>query len=163
MAIKEVKGRALDPCIQEGTRVILHLTNDANAWGDPCCMAISKKWPQVENLYRKEFTRKHSTIWGLGRVIWEFVDLEIAVANLMCQKGVYGQFNPKPLSKRALSDSLDFLLEGLIGLRGDVNRIHRPLEKVSLHVAPCERDWDTVLRGYEYKLKDFDVYLYKSY
>jgi len=161
--IKEVEGSVLNPIVEDGVRIILHLINDANAWGDTCCIKISKKWPEIESYYRQEFFRKRSQVFKMGHTIWYFVQPKLAVANIMCQHGKYGQFNPKPLKKKALEAGLDFMIEGAKRIAGDEKALDINRELVTLHAAKEERDWNVIEPIYRRKLQEFDFYLYDSF
>lgn len=98
--IRYVTGDATQP---EGTdeRVIIHVANDARAWGAGFVMALSRRWPQPEQTYRA------ATELKLGAVQLVEVEPGIVVANMVAQHGF-------PSSKRPCALDYDALTECLI-------------------------------------------------
>ena len=72
MKIQFVKGDATQP-IAEGTKIIAHICNDIGAWGLGFVLAISRRWKEPENEYRKWFENKE----GKQTDNVQFVRLEI--------------------------------------------------------------------------------------
>ena len=50
-SLKFVKGDATRP-IGEGNKMLLHICNDENRWGAGFVLAVSRRWPEVERVYR---------------------------------------------------------------------------------------------------------------
>jgi O-acetyl-ADP-ribose deacetylase (regulator of RNase III) len=124
MPIKYVKGDATQPIevkeawwwqygeIPHHTKVIVHICNDIGVWGAGFVKAISARWPEPEQAYRRwsRGDNRESEPFELGRV--QFVRYvnkqwpvdaeaggEIVVANMIAQRGVVNEFNPKPLKE----------------------------------------------------------------
>lgn len=76
--ITYLKGDATDP-IGENKKCIIHITNDAGAWGAGFVMALSKRWSEPEAKYRSKKPI-------LGEVDFVCVELsDIIVANMCAQ------------------------------------------------------------------------------
>jgi len=65
----------------EGNKIIVHVCNDIGAWGAGFVMALSRKWSEPEEKYR----RKHGYV--LGTVDFVMVEEYTFVANMIGQHG----------------------------------------------------------------------------
>ncbi len=48
-----LKGDATEPIVTDGMRIITHICNDKGRWGAGFVMALSRKWKEPEDEYRK--------------------------------------------------------------------------------------------------------------
>lgn len=80
--INYISGDATNPII-DGNKVIVHICNDIGGWGKGFVLAISKRWKQPENEYRKWFNSKDNFL--LGEVQFVQVEDDIWVANIIGQ------------------------------------------------------------------------------
>lgn len=107
MPIKFVKGDATNP-VDNKTKIIVHICNDAGGWGKGFVMAISKRWKQPETEYRNWYKSKESVQtdsvqferlesvdkysnekkFELGNVQFVKATNEIWVANMIAQRGI---------------------------------------------------------------------------
>lgn len=62
--------------------VIVHVCNDVRAWGAGFVLALSRRWPQPEAVYRA------APRLELGEVQFVRVEPKIHVANMICQRGI---------------------------------------------------------------------------
>ncbi len=76
-----VTGDATDPQA-DGNKIIIHCCNDIGAWGAGFVMALSRKWKEPEEKYR----RKNGYV--LGTVQFVMVEEDIFVGNMIGQHGV---------------------------------------------------------------------------
>ena len=82
-AITYLTGDATQP-EGDGTRLIAHVCNDAGGWGRGFVLALSKRWPDPETIYR---------VWhqsrGLRLGFIQVIDVEpgLYVANMIAQHG----------------------------------------------------------------------------
>lgn len=98
--INYLVGDATNP-IGDGIKIIAHISNDSNKWGAGFVIALSKKWKQPEETYRK------SNVYNLGDVQFVKVENDIYVANMIAQHGVGLDNNKKsPIRYDALYDCL---------------------------------------------------------
>jgi len=81
ISLRYVEGDATSP-VGDGRKIIVHVCNDIGAWGAGFVMALSRKWPQPEELYRKTYP------YNLGDVAYVLVEHDIMVANLIGQTGL---------------------------------------------------------------------------
>ena len=97
------KGSAVYPKT-EGDKIICHICNDAGLWGAGFVVALSKRWPGLQNAY--SFWHSTKTTFRLGAV--QFVDVEndIQVANMIGQHGVRSLMNPTPIRYNAVEECL---------------------------------------------------------
>ena len=151
--IHYIIGDATEPTIETGKRVIAHVVNDQGVWGKGFVNAISKKWKDPETYYLKQakFAKKH---FKLGESQWVFVDLDLAVCNMIAQHGLYSSKNPVPLRYDALEQCLAKLAKGTRALMGMT--VHMP--RIGCGLA--RGDWGRVSDMIEDTLWDMDVYVY---
>jgi O-acetyl-ADP-ribose deacetylase (regulator of RNase III) len=81
-SLKFVKGDATRP-IGEGNKMLLHICNDENRWGAGFVLAVSRRWPEVERVYRA--SPMNST---LGANIVVEVAPNLKVVNMIAQHGI---------------------------------------------------------------------------
>jgi len=87
--IEYVDGDATRPR-GEGSRVIVHVCNDAGRWGKGFVVAISKRWKEPERDFRvwHEAGDSASPAFRLGSVRFVEVESQLWVANLIGQHGI---------------------------------------------------------------------------
>lgn len=85
MSINYVKGDATAP-IGSGTKIVVHICNDAGKWGKGFVLAVSKRWPKAEREYRTAFAQAPKPSLGDVQIV-EVAD-DMYVANLIGQHGV---------------------------------------------------------------------------
>lgn len=96
--ISYVEGDATDP-VGDGTKIIAHVCNDAGGWGAGFVVALSKRWPGPEMVYRDWFRGGQSDTSGtftLGAVAFVAVAPHTTVANMIAQHG-YGDEDGPPI------------------------------------------------------------------
>lgn len=78
-------GDATDP---KGPRpiIIAHICNDYGGWGRGFVVALSKKWPEPERLYRL-LSKGNNPSFELGQVQFVLVQPDVIVANMVAQHG----------------------------------------------------------------------------
>lgn len=79
--IKYVLGDATAP-IGDDSKIITHCCNDIGAWGAGFVLAITRKWPHVEDAYRDLKS------YDLGDVQFVKAEEGIVVANIIGQHGI---------------------------------------------------------------------------
>lgn len=84
MSITYVTGDATRP-IGAGPKLICHVCNDRGGWGKGFVLALSKRWPEPEQYYRRWCAASKSNLLGLVQCV--AVDDEITVANMVAQEG----------------------------------------------------------------------------
>ena len=99
--IKYVKGDATKP-LGEGQKIITHCCNNIGAWGAGFVLALSRRWPHVEQAYR------NLKSYDLGDVQFVRATPEIVVANIIGQEGISdgGYRNPTPVRYGAIEQGL---------------------------------------------------------
>ena len=85
--IKYVIGDATRP-IGEGTKLIIHISNDLGGWGRGFVLALSRRWDAPEKVYRAEKN------YVLGNVQIVQVEPDITVINMIAQHDVRATFVP---------------------------------------------------------------------
>ena len=83
--INYLKGDATAP-VGEGNKIIVHVCNDIGGWGRGFVLALSKRWSQPENEYKKWY--KSNEDFLLGEVIFVQVEAHIWVANMIGQRDI---------------------------------------------------------------------------
>lgn len=80
--ITYLKGDATNPQT-EGNKIITHICNDIGGWGKGFVLAISNRWKNPENEYRKWF--QNSENFTLGEIQIVQVEEDIFVCNMIGQ------------------------------------------------------------------------------
>ena len=103
--LRFVEGDATKP---EGSnlRYIVHVVNDEGKYGAGFSGALSRKWPKVEVEYRKWWRDRFGHL-KLGDIQIVQVLSDLAVINMVAQKGVVSSNNPMPIKYDALQACLD--------------------------------------------------------
>ncbi len=90
-------GDATEPCVNSGTRVIIHICNNIGGWGSGFVVALSRKWKQPEMLYRQWFSQKAfikgDDAFQLGNIQKVALDVDkyfakTYVVNMIAQDGI---------------------------------------------------------------------------
>ena len=105
MQITYVKGDATVP-VGDGPKVIVHVCNDAGAWGKGFVLAISKRWPKPEQSYREWHKHGADVPFELGQVLFVEVEPSLWVANLIGQHGIRPAGGVPPIRYQAVRDGL---------------------------------------------------------
>lgn len=100
--IKYVEGDATKP-LGDGRKVIVHCVNDIGIWGRGFVLALSKRWPSVEESYRDWHSDGGCVLGGMLLVEAE---TNIYVANVVGQKGIARAGNRIPIRYEALEFGL---------------------------------------------------------
>jgi len=159
--INHIIGDATEPCVADGTRVIAHVCNDEGKWGAGFSGAVSDKWPEAKKNYQAK--ARFSKSFKLGEAYWVFVDLNMAIVNMVAQHGFSRDLlNRRPIRYDSLEICLDKLAEGVRALSGGGPEKPR---KVTVHMPRigCELSggsWDTVGALVEEALWGLEVYVY---
>jgi O-acetyl-ADP-ribose deacetylase (regulator of RNase III) len=110
MQIRYTKGDVTRP---KGSGLIVHCCNDIGGWGRGLVVALSKRWPHVEQEYRRWFRGNPSDCtvhltgpFGLGAV--QFVEAQPGcyVANLIGQHDIRWHNGVPPIRYPAISTGL---------------------------------------------------------
>lgn len=81
--IRYVTGDATSPQA-DGPRIIAHVCNDTGTWGAGFVLAVSARWPEPEQEYRR--WAQHGPHFELGRVQMVEVGDGTRVANMIAQR-----------------------------------------------------------------------------
>src|SRR3954454_1545757 len=105
--MRYVQGDATQPQ-GEGDKLIVHIVNDRGGWGKGFVLALSARYPQAEQAYRRwsRQPRSDDPAFALGEVQFVQVAPGIWVANLLAQHGYRSPDNPVPLDYAALERGL---------------------------------------------------------
>lgn len=95
MSINYLVGDATHPKA-DGAKILVHICNDIGKWGKGFVLAISKRWPLPESIYKQSFTGASKP--QLGDVQFIQVESDIVVANIIGQAGVR---SPKDIKSAA--------------------------------------------------------------
>ncbi|MBC7299492.1 macro domain-containing protein [Nocardia salmonicida] len=72
----------------DGPKIIAHIVNDAGRWGRGFVTAISHRWPESEQSYRRWHRDRIANDFALGAVQLVAVDDDLHVANMIGQHGI---------------------------------------------------------------------------
>lgn len=111
-----------------GTKIIAHMCNNMGGWGKGFVLAISKRWKQPEDLYRKWHKTKfyHDGLGSddnfcLGNIQLVPIDKYIFVANMIAQQGMKTGSNGPPIRYDALETCLSKLSEMALDIQASVH------------------------------------------
>ena len=165
--IHYIIGDATSPVMDGDLRVMAHIVNDVGKWGKGFSGALSKRWPDAEEYYRKQYKFSRER-FKLGEVQWCFLAHEegMAICNLIAQHDVRSLFDHKPIRYDALDVALDKMAQGARALAGDPKKKTKSdLKTITFHMPRIGTGlaggtWDRVEPLIEEQLWDFDVYVY---
>jgi O-acetyl-ADP-ribose deacetylase (regulator of RNase III) len=104
--IKYVNGDVTEP-IGEGLKIICHCCNNKNKWGAGFVLALSKRWKEPEEEYRKWAKGKISDVpFELGRIQLVKVAEDIMVANMIGQHDIRTINGAPPVRYEAMRECL---------------------------------------------------------
>lgn len=113
-----MKGDATTPSIQ-GNKIIAHICNDIGAWGKGFVLAVSKRWSEPENEYKKWY--KDGTNFELGEVQFIQVSVDIYVANMIGQRDIRRGKSGQPIRYEAVDKCLEKVGEKAIELAASIH------------------------------------------
>lgn len=97
-----VKGDATDPIylFTNEIRIIVHICNDINRWGKGFVMALSSRWPTIDQIYHK-----YSQVLGTIQPLIQIKE-DLFVCNMIAQSGIQTKNNIPPIRYDALHKCL---------------------------------------------------------
>ncbi len=113
--IKYVRGDVTYPHVTGQGALLGHIVNNEGGWGKGVVKAISKRWPEPENEYRRwaALRKDGANPFALGRNQYVLVptasERPLHVVNMLAQDGYQAWNRPRPLSYEALKECLDHL------------------------------------------------------
>ena len=132
--IKYVIGDATNPISSNNNIIIPHVCNNSGGWGRGFVFALSKKWPQPEDVYRQWFKNKHTSknphinnniykrnIFKLGNTQLVKVENNIWIANMLAQEGIISIYNQKPIKYRQLIRAMEKVLKYSKDLNAEIH------------------------------------------
>jgi O-acetyl-ADP-ribose deacetylase (regulator of RNase III) len=105
MKITHAVGDATRPEVS-GAKVIVHVCNDVGGWGRGFVVALSRRWPEPERLFRAWHRGELDQPFALGEVQFVKVEPDITVANLIGQHGVAAHQRTPPVRYEAIRSGL---------------------------------------------------------
>ncbi|MBK7882996.1 MAG: macro domain-containing protein [Chitinophagaceae bacterium] len=120
MKINYLKGDATSPQAS-GIKIIAHICNDIGGWGKGFVLAISKRWKQPEDAYRKWHKERNENDFGLGKIQIVPVEKYIYVANMIGQQGTKTGSNGVPIRYEAVQSCLLLLAKSARDLKASVH------------------------------------------
>jgi O-acetyl-ADP-ribose deacetylase (regulator of RNase III) len=105
----------------DGNKIICHICNDIGAWGAGFVLAISKRWHEPENYYKRWYALKEKFSFELGKIQFVKVEDDICVVNMIAQYGIgYGRTNP-PIRYKAVDECLQKLSKRALDFNASVH------------------------------------------
>jgi O-acetyl-ADP-ribose deacetylase (regulator of RNase III) len=104
-SVSYITGDATAP-VGDQAKIIVHVCNNRGGWGAGFVLAISKRWPQPETLYRRWHRGELDLPFELGQVQLVEVEDRLWVANLIGQNGTKSILNPRPIRYDAIRKGL---------------------------------------------------------
>jgi O-acetyl-ADP-ribose deacetylase (regulator of RNase III) len=131
-----VKGDATDPIYLSSNelcdnkysslnevRIIVHICNDINKWGKGFVMALSSRWPTIDQVYHK-----YSQVLGTIQPLIQIKE-DLFVCNMIAQSGISTKNGKPPIRYDALYKCL-YSLVNLISL----DEKFKNFKNVSIHM-----------------------------
>ncbi len=104
-SIVYVIGDATAP-IGSGAKIIVHVCNDVGGWGRGFVLALSKRWPEPEQEYRRWSSEGGANPFELGSVQLVLVEPELWIANVIGQHGTRAEHGRPPVRYGAIRAGL---------------------------------------------------------
>jgi len=149
MPIIYINGDATKPKSKDN-KLIIHICNNIGYWGKGFVLALSKRWKEPEQKYRK--IKKLE----LNNVQFIKVEDDIWVANMIAQNGV--NLFGKQFKKRIKYDALEECLS-LVYIYAITHKCSIHMPKIGSGLAGG--DWNIIERIIKQKLSNIDVYIYE--
>ena len=89
-----------------GSKIVVHVCNDIGAWGRGFVVALSRRWPEPERLYRAWHRGETNQPFALGQVQMVKVGQDTWVANLIGQRDIRASGGPAPIRYEAVREGL---------------------------------------------------------
>ncbi|MGG2459940.1 macro domain-containing protein [Streptomyces sp. RGM 3693] len=119
-AIAYVKGDATAPQ-GKGVKVIVHVCNDLGGWGKGFVLALSRRWPEPERVYRRWHRERAGNDFGLGAVQLVPVGEHVWVANVVGQRGIRTGSKGVPVRYEAIAAGLGRVADKALELGASVH------------------------------------------
>lgn len=120
LQINYIKGDATAPQAK-GIKMIAHICNNIGGWGKGFVVAISKRWKEPEEAYRKWHRDRANNDFKLGSIQIVQVEEYIYVANMIGQQGIKTGSNGVPIRYEAVEECLEKLAEKALELGASVH------------------------------------------
>jgi len=137
----------------DGFKIIAHVCNNVGAWGAGFVLALSKRWKAPEVAYRYWASQLHGQRMPLGEIQTVLAEADIAVVNMIAQRGIGRTAEGIPLQYLALDICLEKLAKHAKQLGAS---IHMP--RIGCGLAGG--DWADVERLINSRLGEVEVYVY---
>ena len=130
--------------------VIAHVVNNIGAWGSGFTRAVSRRWPDVESVYRG--WHRAGDNFGLGYSQATQVEDGLWVVNMVAQHGLRRAGGPAPIRYRALWTCL--------GFAATLARGHASLHMPRIGCGLAGGTWERVEPLVREACAGIDVYVY---
>lgn len=148
-----LRGDATNPQVG-GNKIIAHICNDIGGWGKGFVLAISKRWKEPKNEYRKWF--KNDENFHLGKIQMVQVENNLWICNMIAQhKTITSSKGISPIRYEAVEKCLEKLSDEAIKMNAG---IHMPRIGCGLAGGKWERIEPIIERAL--LNKDVKVYIY---
>jgi O-acetyl-ADP-ribose deacetylase (regulator of RNase III) len=104
-----------------GPRIIVHVCNDIGGWGAGFVMAISRRWSDPEESYRRWHAENGDVPFQLGQVQFVEVEDSLWVANMIGQHGIRRSGSDPPIRYDAVRSGLHRVAEFAIASGASVH------------------------------------------
>ena len=148
MPINYLLGDATEPQ-GEGPHAIIHVNNNIGAWGGGFVLAVSEKWIEPENAYRKAI--KDKTL-RLGDIQIIPVGENIVVVNMVAQDGFPNEESERAVDYDALGDCL-YQVTKRLPPEYSIN-----LPRIGTGIGGG--DWNVIEEILEYELLNYTINVY---
>jgi O-acetyl-ADP-ribose deacetylase (regulator of RNase III) len=150
MTIQYLKGDATVPQAA-GPKVIAHICNDRGGFGKGFVLALSKRWKDPEQYYRRWYASKED--FGLGEIQIVQVKPDTWVANMVAQFGYKVGSKGPPIRYEALRACLK-------KLAGEAKFLKASIHAPRIGTGLAGGRWELVEPLIEQELTGLNVYIY---
>lgn len=104
--IRFVRGDATIPQ-GGGAKILAHICNDVGAWGKGFVLALSRRWPESAQAFKRWYRERKENDFRLGAVQIVAVEDDLWVANMVAQHGIRTVGGVPPIRYEALAQCLE--------------------------------------------------------
>lgn len=130
--------------------IIVHVCNDVGAWGAGFVLAISRRWPEPERLFRSWARGGEAQPFELGELQFVVVESGLVVANLVGQHGIRRRGAERPVR-------IDAIARGLAIVASEAIRTGASVHMPRIRCGLAGGTWAEIGPVVERQLGDRDV------
>ncbi len=124
--------------------IIPHCCNNENKWGAGVVLAISRRWKEPEQVYRR-FCMNNKEFPILGKVCYAKIDDDLIIANMIGQDGTVSESNPIPIKYRALANAMAEVVDYIEMIKSKIDKRPVVIHCPKFGSALAKGNWNFIL------------------